>query len=272
MFADGISLAVQGGNGSSSIDLASGVLKLQASDFATIMTNNTLNLSSGTINISGSSAINIGTSASGAITIDSPNFSLTQNGNITAASGTIGDFSIGTHSLYASYFSANEEYREWIELNTSNTYIELQTTEVESMIYSKVRISPNEIYLYGADITLGGSGKTVWNWLIDLDNDVTALQRKTSKTTNYVTSQIVSGLNVYTHAVGIICFSHISGNSPTHAAGTVSSGYTAATGIGCAIPTGMTVFDENGKRIKFAIDSSGDISITKFIDAICTYR
>ena len=306
MFADGISLAVQNGSGSSSIDLAGGVLKLQASDFATIMTNNTLNLSSGIINISGSSEVNIGTSASGAITINSPNFSLNSNGYITASGGTIGNFLINNSNDKGLYSELNYGYDGWEDVTSEDisvngmymsisakyNKIEMIAHHYEEMVDewdTGVRMTPDGLTLFGTEIqvvgivgSLGGSsvhikrdGISIKGCDIDvydvnnnLQYNLSTIAKKTSKSSSYVTSQIVSGLTVYTHAVGVICFSHITGNSPTHAAGSVSSGYTASTGIACAIPTGMTVFDENGKRIKFNINSSGDISITNFIDAV----
>lgn len=292
MFADGISLSVQSGSGSSSIDLASGILTLQTSDIANIIANNTLTLSSGTINIMGSGAINLGTSSNGVVTINSPNFSLNENGVIEATGGQIGDFSInynGDTGLYAELSEPvydpseivpqdSSIVKRYFRLSTSGNSIKMIDVHREPNVSdwgSGVMIMPSGIYLDYTDIykseydsTLGA--RVYKNILSGINSDIDELKAKTRKSTSYVTSQITSNLKVYTHSVGLICFSHISGKSPTHAAGAVSSGYTAATGINCAIPTGLTTFDANGKRILFEIDSSGNISITKFIDAVST--
>lgn len=73
-----------GQNAHSSIDLTNGSLYLDASDVATILANKQLNLTSpnGEINIYGGSGVNFGTSDTGAITINSPHFTLSRNGSV----------------------------------------------------------------------------------------------------------------------------------------------------------------------------------------------
>lgn len=292
MLADGISLTVQGSNGSSSIDLASGTLNLQTSDIANIIANNTLTLSSGTINILGSSAINLGTSSNGVVTINSPNFSLNENGVIEATGGKIGDFSINYGNDTGLYAELSEPvydpdeivpqdtsiYKRYFRLSTSGNSIKMVDVHREDMMddyESGVMITPSGIYLNYTNIYKNVYDETlgthVYKDVLDVINtDIDELKAKTQKSTSYVTTNMTnSDIKVYTHAVGQICFSHISGSSPVHAAGTVSS-YTAATGISCATPTAFTAFDDNGKRIKFNLSSAGNISIAKFIDAVST--
>lgn len=291
MFADGISLAVQNGSGSSSIDLASGILKLQASDFATIMTNNTLNLASGTINITGTGEVNItgtgginlGTSSNGVVTINSPNFSLTKTGVITAESGTIGDFYINYNNnggFYASVDTPTDEYGEaksHVKIDPKTPEIEVLWDSGEELIWNSVRIRPDSINvrgeIYSSDgnipVQVFGDIRQIWDDMSTQSADIETLKGKTSKKSTYNMAQITSDLTVYTHAVGVICYSHITGQSPVHAAGT-ASGYVAATGIQCAVPTKFIALDENGKRIRFNLSASGNISIDKFIDAVTT--
>lgn len=297
MFAGGISLAVQSGNGSSSIDLASGVLKLQTSDIATIMANNTLNLSSGVINITGTSGINLGTSSNGVVTINSPNFTLNTNGIIESTGGKIGNFLINYNNDYGLYSELNSDSPQWgdedigiidesvvgkyFKVSAKYNYISMWTEHQEAPFYwqTGIRITPDDIYMInGTDIVASSQGDgtspydgiQLFRDVSALLGDVDTLKAKTRKSTSYVTTDMTnSDIKVYTHAVGQICFSHVTGSSPVHAAGAVSS-YTAATGISCATPTAFTTFDDNGKRIKFNLSSAGNISIAKFIDAVST--
>lgn len=293
MFADGISLTVQGSNGSSSLNLASGALNLQTSDIANIIANKTLNLESGVINITGSSAVNIGTSSSGVVTVNSPNFTLTQDGTITAKAGNIGDFEIGEHNLYASFLSADEESQtetyKYIELNTKNASIILRHTGDDTS-WNGMTLTPTGINLHGADIEFSSMGITVLQKfrgydssissldtsmstantnITNIKNRVTTLENKTRKSESYNTAKITNELIVYTHYIGVLCYSHIVGKSPVHAAG-AASGYSAATGITCVVPTKFVATDENGKRIEFNLSYSGNLSIVKFIDAVTT--
>lgn len=290
MFAEGISLTVQGSDGSSSLNLASGALNLQTSDIANIIANKTLNLQSGTINITGSSAVNIGTSSSGAVTVNSPNFTLEQDGRITASSGKIGDFDIVEHGLYASVLSRDETEQVddyyYIQFNTAKAKITLRHNINEELLSEEITLDPRHgIKINGThSIDFGSTGKYIDAiWISDLEDDIstingnittinsdiTTLKKKTNKSTSYNTANITNDLVVYTHSIGLLCYSHIIGKSPVHAAGT-PSGYSAATGIQCAVPTKFIALDENGKRIRFNLSAAGNISIDKFIDAVTT--
>lgn len=81
MLSDGITLKVQGTSGNeSSLNMGAGVLTLQSSDIASIIAEKELILSGG--------SVKIGTSTTGVLEINSPNFTLTANGTITANNGT----------------------------------------------------------------------------------------------------------------------------------------------------------------------------------------
>jgi hypothetical protein len=156
-FANSISLNVNGDAGTTSINLADGVLNMQSTDIANIISATALNLSSGTINISGSTAVNIsggsltatagtislsgttalnmtagtigitggtvtiGTSSTGALIINSPYFTLSKNGTISASSGSfsgsITGSTLSTNTVTASteYGGGNEVRRYYID-------------------------------------------------------------------------------------------------------------------------------------------------------------
>ncbi len=99
---DSITLTVSGASGSSStLNLGDGTLSMSVTDVATILADKELNLTStnGVININGNGGVNIGTSSKGAITINSPNFSLDKDGNIISVSGSIGGWNISSQDL-----------------------------------------------------------------------------------------------------------------------------------------------------------------------------
>lgn len=98
---DSITLQVSGSNGNSAINLTDGTLSLTVTDVANILANKELNLTSenGVINITGGGGVNIGTSSNGAITINSPNFTLSKNGDIESNSGVIGGWHITSQDL-----------------------------------------------------------------------------------------------------------------------------------------------------------------------------
>lgn len=99
---DSITLTVSGASGSSStLNLGDGTLSMSVTDVATILADKELNLTStnGVININGNGGVNIGTSSKGAITINSPNFSLDKDGNIISVSGSIGGWDITSQDL-----------------------------------------------------------------------------------------------------------------------------------------------------------------------------
>ena len=99
---DSITLTVSGASGSSStLNLGDGTLSMSVTDVATILADKELNLTStnGVININGNGGVNIGTSSKGAITINSPNFSLDKDGNIISVSGSIGGWDISSQDL-----------------------------------------------------------------------------------------------------------------------------------------------------------------------------
>lgn len=156
-FANSISLNVNGDAGTTSINLADGVLNMQSTDIANIISATALNLSSGTINISGSTAVNIsggsltatagtislsgttalnmtagtigitggtvtiGTNSTGALIINSPYFTLSKNGTISASSGSfsgsITGSTLSTDTVTASteYGGGNEVRRYYID-------------------------------------------------------------------------------------------------------------------------------------------------------------
>lgn len=81
MLSDGITLKVQGTSGDeSSLNMGAGVLTLQSSDIASIIAEKELILSGG--------SVKIGTSTTGVLEINSPNFTLTSDGTVTANNGT----------------------------------------------------------------------------------------------------------------------------------------------------------------------------------------
>lgn len=98
---DSITLTVSGASGSSStLNLGDGTMAISVTDVATILANKELNLSSpdGVINITGGS-VNIGTSASGALTINSPYYKLVDSGYFVSTRGSIGSWTITDGSL-----------------------------------------------------------------------------------------------------------------------------------------------------------------------------
>lgn len=125
-FAKEISLSVYGDKGTTGINLLDGTLNMQSSDIANIIAASTLNLqagtainmtSGGTITITGGT-VTIGTSSTGALIINSPNFSLTKNGTISCTNGTF------TGIISGSYISGGSIY------GTSIIGVTLSTTTV----------------------------------------------------------------------------------------------------------------------------------------------
>lgn len=116
---DSITLQVSGSNGNSSINLTDGTLSLTVTDVANILANKELNLTSenGVINITGGGGVNIGTSSSGAITINSPNFTLNKNGDIESNSGVIGGWHITSQDLTRHSINLIENYTSYIANN-----------------------------------------------------------------------------------------------------------------------------------------------------------
>ena len=116
---DSITLQVSGSNGNSSINLTDGTLSLTVTDVANILANKELNLTSenGVINITGGGGVNIGTSSSGAITINSPNFTLNKNGDIESNSGVIGGWHITSQDLTRHSINLIEDYTSYIANN-----------------------------------------------------------------------------------------------------------------------------------------------------------
>lgn len=116
---DSITLQVSGSNGNSAINLTDGTLSLTVTDVANILANKELNLTSenGVINITGGGGVNIGTSSSGAITINSPNFTLNKNGDIESNSGVIGGWHITSQDLIRHSINLIEDYTSYIANN-----------------------------------------------------------------------------------------------------------------------------------------------------------
>lgn len=116
---DSITLQVSGSNGNSAINLTDGTLSLTVTDVANILANKELNLTSenGVINITGGGGVNIGTSSSGAITINSPNFTLNKNGDIESNSGVIGGWNITSQDLTRHSINLIEDYTSYIANN-----------------------------------------------------------------------------------------------------------------------------------------------------------
>lgn len=116
---DSITLQVSGSNGNSAINLTDGTLSLTVTDVANILANKELNLTSenGVINITGGGGVNIGTSSSGAITINSPNFTLNKNGDIESNSGVVGGWHITSQDLTRHSINLIEDSTSYIANN-----------------------------------------------------------------------------------------------------------------------------------------------------------
>ena len=136
MLSDGITLRVQGTSGNeSSLNMGAGVLTLQSSDIASIIAEKELILSGG--------SVKIGTSTTGVLEINSPNFTLTANGTITANNGTFagtingsvingsqittdyktGSKSVNTYeSTVSTSSSSSSEYSSAVAYDSTKTY------------------------------------------------------------------------------------------------------------------------------------------------------
>lgn len=160
-----------GQNSYSSIDLSNGSLYLDASDIATILANKQLNLTSpnGVINVYGGSGVNFGTSNAGAITINSPHFTLSRNG------------SISINNEYEEAFAGSEP--QWVSGKTYNVgdevnvfqsngsnYIETGYRCIRQHVSSNSNKPPADEDNYSGDNTY----LTYWDFIVSTTNIITS--------------------------------------------------------------------------------------------------
>jgi hypothetical protein len=172
-------------NGTTAIDMTAGTLSLSGSS--------TLNMTGGTISLSGTTALNmtagtigitggtvtIGTSSTGALIINSPYFTLSKNGTISASngsfSGSITGSTLSTDTVTASteYGGGNEVRRYYIDtdgFHASTTFsgssysgkIYFTSQSLSSVNYECGFIIDRGVHIYGSLLVDIGRIDTLW--------------------------------------------------------------------------------------------------------------
>lgn len=145
MLSDGITLKVQGTSGDeSSLNMGAGVLTLQSSDIASIIAKKELVLSGG--------SVKIGTSTTGVLEINSPNFSLTADGTVTANNGTfagtINGSVINGSKITTNYKTGSKSVNTYNSTVTTNNSSSSEYSSAEQYDSDKV-YKNGEVVIYG---------------------------------------------------------------------------------------------------------------------------